>query len=90
MKSLLIAIVLFACCLGCKQNGALINIDDVAIDYVIVGLYLGQYDTSFVDAYYGPDSLKPTSGPRPVIPKDSLIAAIDSMKGMIEKIIVST
>jgi hypothetical protein len=89
VKSFLIAIVLFACCLGCKQNGVLITIDDVAIDYVKLGLYLGQYDTSFVDAYYGPDSLKPTSGPRPVIPKDSLISAIDSMKLTIEKIIVS-
>ena len=89
MKSFLIPIVLFVCCLGCKQNGVLINIDDIAIDYVKLGLYLGQYDTSFVDAYYGPDSLKPTSGPRPVIPKDSLIAVIDSMKVMIEKVIVS-
>jgi hypothetical protein len=89
MKSFLIATVLIACCLGCKQNEKIVNIDDVAIDYVKLGLYLGQYDTSFVDAYYGPDSLKPTSGPGPVIPKDSLIAAIDSMKVMIEKIIVS-
>jgi hypothetical protein len=89
MKLFLIATVLFACCSGCKQNEKIVNIDNVAIDYVKLGLYLGQYDTSFVDAYYGPDSLKPTSGPGPVIPKDSLIAAIDSMKVMIEKIIVS-
>jgi len=88
-KSFLIATVLFACCLGCKQNEKIVNIDDVAIDYVKLGLYLGQYDTSYVDAYYCPDSLKPTSGPGLVIPKDSLIAAIDSMNVMIEKIIVS-
>jgi hypothetical protein len=89
MKLFSILIVLFACCLGCKQNEKIVNIDDVAIDYVKLGLYLGQYDTSFVDAYYGPDSLKPTSGPGHVIPKDSLIAAIDKIKVKIEKIIVS-
>ena len=58
MKSFLLTTVLFSCCLGCRQNGKIINIDDVAIDYVKLGLYLGQYDTSFVDAYYGPDLVR--------------------------------
>lgn len=89
MKSFLIPIFLFVCCIGCKQKEVLVNINDVAVDYVKLGLYLGQYDTSFVDAFYGPDSLKPASGPRSVIPKDSLITSIDSMKMMLERIIAS-
>ena len=89
MRSFLILIILFVCCLACKQKEALVNINDVAIDYVKLGLSLGQYDTSFVDAYYGPDSLKMVSIPRSVIPKDSLMTAIDSMKVKLEKIIIS-
>jgi hypothetical protein len=36
-------------------------ISSLAEEYVRLGLEIGQYDQSFVDAYYGPDSLKPAA-----------------------------
>lgn len=45
-----------------------------------LGLTIGQYDADFVDAYYGPDSLKPQSGKKAVFPKDSLLAAVNSLR----------
>lgn len=35
------------------------QINKLAEDYVRLGLHIGLYDGDFVDAYYGPDSLKP-------------------------------
>lgn len=56
------------------NNAAKLNA--LATQYVRLGLTIGQYDADFVDAYYGPDSLKPTTAPDAVFPKDSLLAAV--------------
>lgn len=37
------------------------SLDKIAEDYVKLGLEIGLYDGDFVDAYYGPDSLRPQS-----------------------------
>lgn len=50
------------------------KLNSLAIEYVRLGLAIGQYDTDFVDAYYGPDSLKPKQAPAKEFPKDSLLA----------------
>jgi hypothetical protein len=55
------------------------ELDKLAQDYVRLGLYIGQYDGAFVDAYYGPDSLKPSGAKDAVFPKDSLLTAVKSM-----------
>ena len=52
------------------------KLNALAEQYVRLGLTIGQYDADFVDAYYGPDSLKPTTAPDAVFPKDSLLAAV--------------
>ncbi len=39
--------------------------DSIATDYVKLVLNVGQYNPDYVDAYYGPDSLKPAAGPKP-------------------------
>ena len=49
------------------------DLDALARKYVKLALTIGQYDKSFVDAYYGPDSLKPKTDGLEVFPKDSLI-----------------
>ncbi|RVU01449.1 hypothetical protein EOD41_05660 [Mucilaginibacter limnophilus] len=51
----------------------------LACEYVRLGLTIGQYDTDFVDAYYGPDSLKPKDSVTTddEFPKDSLLASIN-------------
>jgi hypothetical protein len=55
------------------------RLSSIAIRYVKLGLTIGQYDADFVDAYYGPDSLKPTSGVNKIFPKDSLLRAVDAL-----------
>lgn len=62
------------------------EIDQLAQDYVRLALVIGQYDAAFVDAYYGPDSLKPTTPPARVFPKDSLLMAVQSLKAGVDKI----
>ena len=62
-KFTFIAIVsLFASCgqpktISEKNN----DFNKLAEQYVRLGLAIGQYDPVFIDAYYGPDSLKPAS-----------------------------
>jgi len=55
------------------------KLNALAEQYVRLGLTIGQYDADFVDAYYGPDSLKPTTAPDAVFPKDSLLAAVANL-----------
>jgi hypothetical protein len=82
MKKLLLFIpVLFV--LSCKQKTAdhpeTKNLNKMARDYVTLGLTIGQYDADFVDAYYGPDSLKPKQPVEKDFPRDSLLASVNSL-----------
>lgn len=81
MKNLLLLVsVLFA--LACRnpvveeENKKL---NKLAGDYVRLGLTIGQYDEDFVDAYYGPDSLKPRREAEEDFPKDSLVASVNEL-----------
>lgn len=72
--------LLFA--LSCKQNTDNTGNEKLTLlarQYVKLGLVIGQYDTDFVDAYYGPDSLKPKTTKAAVFPKDSLLASVDRL-----------
>nr|WP_294946033.1 hypothetical protein [uncultured Mucilaginibacter sp.] len=50
-----------------------------AAEYVRLGLTIGEYDKDFVDAYYGPDSLKPKPVEGDEFPRDSLLASVNSL-----------
>ncbi len=81
-----------AFCISCSENyedreQAALNV--LTKEYVKLGLFIGQYDPDFVDAYYGPDSLKPKSKPA-VFPKDSVQAAITSMRNELAQILTET
>ncbi|MES2372602.1 MAG: hypothetical protein V4557_08485 [Bacteroidota bacterium] len=68
--------------LSCKQNvshNGNEKLNTLAEKYVRLGLAIGQYDASFVDAYYGPDSLQPKTTKAAVFPKDSLLASVDRL-----------
>ena len=52
----------------------------LAESYVRLGLTIGQYDADFVDAYYGPDSLRPVAAKSASFPKDSLLNAVNAMQ----------
>lgn len=67
-------------CSDKKTNNDAADLNGLAEKYVRLGLAIGQYDADFVDAYYGPDSLKPTAPKAAVFPKDSLLKAVADLK----------
>ncbi|RYD84884.1 MAG: hypothetical protein EOP54_31845, partial [Sphingobacteriales bacterium] len=60
------------------------QLNKLAADYVTLGLTIGQYDKDFVDAYYGPDSLKPKGPVYEDMPRDSLLASVNSLMNEIK------
>jgi hypothetical protein len=92
MKKLLLLIpVLFV--LSCKQKATDSEdnkkLNKLASEYVRLGLTIGQYDKDFVDAYYGPDSLKPKEVTGEEFPRDSLLASVNSLMNDV-KVIAGT
>lgn len=83
MKKTFLAIALLVT-LSCKEKPAETDttqkLNELATNYLKLGLAIGQYDADFVDAYYGPDSLKPKGGKQSTFPKDSLLKAASDLK----------
>jgi hypothetical protein len=77
-------------CTQKKQNNEAAELNQLAEKYVRIGLAIGQYDGDFVDAYYGPDSLKPADPKAAVFPKDSLLKATAELKAAFTKMAAST
>lgn len=91
MKYLVFLIFLFAT-ISCKEQSKSVETEDInqlADKYVRLALVIGQYDEPFVDAYYGPDSLKPVTPKSPVFPKDSLLNAVASLKAKVDQVVIS-
>lgn len=66
---------------ACKsETEPLPDFNSLAERYVRLGLFIGQYDSDFVDAYYGPDSLKPSIVKDTTFPKDSLLSAVRELQ----------
>ncbi|MDF3078441.1 MAG: hypothetical protein K0S09_2330 [Sphingobacteriaceae bacterium] len=84
MKNAFICLAL-SLMISCKEKDRGNNLDPLAERYVKLGLIIGQYDADFVDAYYGPDSLKPVSTKLATFPKDSLLKAVDELAGDLKK-----
>ena len=85
--ALLFFTFLFAACDNSKDEEAGLN--DIAVRYVKLGLKIGQYDPDFVDAYYGPNSLKPAPLKDTVMKKDSLLAEVNALIGEVDRYINS-
>lgn len=82
----LFALSLMVSCKPKDENVAATGINELAEQYVRLALVIGQYDEPFVDAYYGPDSLKPLTPPSSVFPKDSLLNAVKMLKAECDQI----
>ena len=94
MKKLLAALAVPALLIACNQKKQLpassSNIDSIATEYIKFGLHIGQYDPDFVDAYYGPDSLKPPSlAVASMLPfsKDSLLKRAVSLQAALNQVV---
>ena len=62
------------------------ELNSLSEQYVQLGLSIGQYDPDFVDAYYGPDSLKPKTEAGEIFPKDSLLNVVAGLKTKLKAI----
>ena len=81
MNRLIFAALLLLSITACKTESKPKNdFNRLAENYVRLGLTIGQYDGDFVDAYYGPDSLKPTVAKSASFPKDSLLKAVNALQ----------
>ena len=56
------------------------RLDSIAREYVSLGLSIGRHDGDFVDAYYGPDSLRPAETDTSQFPKDAFLQKTSSLK----------
>jgi len=91
-KYLLLFFVMPLCCFGqkVKKDNSAVGLNKIAGDYVRLGLSIGQYDGDFVDAYYGPDSLKPMASKQASFPKDSFLKAVNHLQRQLQPIIRNT
>lgn len=91
MYKLITLAVISLIMVSCKnqmESDAPAVLNHLAEEYVRLALVIGQYDEPFVDAYYGPDSLKPLNAPSAVFPKDSLLTAVRSLKSNLDSIAI--
>lgn len=65
-------------------------LNQLAKDYVILGLAIGQYDGDFVDAFYGDSTLKPGTTRQPDFPKDSFLLRVEQLQTELKLLNVST
>ncbi len=72
---------LVSCTVTKKEAGTndMGKLNGLAEKYVRLGLSIGQYDEAFVDAYYGPDSLKPVNKADSLFPKDRFLTAVNTL-----------
>lgn len=84
--SFLAVITSFSCNQRTSQTASP-DINQLADRYVRLGLDIGQYDASFVDAYYGPDSLKPTAAKKSVFPKDSFLLQVQQLQDELSRLV---
>ncbi len=75
---LILLVGLLASSCGQKDQGPK-TMDDIAEDYVKLVLKIGQYDSDFVDAYYGPQEWKPEGSPEGGILVDTFVERTKSL-----------
>lgn len=68
------------------------DIDQIAKDYVKLVLEVGQHDSDFVDAYYGPEDLKPTGDREEsaAFPSGDYLVRADDLRSQLDAVDAST
>lgn len=91
----LYAIVILAIVIACgkseEETDESLTINQIGEKYVSLMLYIGQYDEDFIDAYYGPEQLKPAASEESIntIPSDELVWEIHHLIHLLEEIDVT-
>jgi len=84
----LLAVVLVSCQSKKDDNTDLAaKLDVLAVKYIRLALEIGQYDEIFVDAYYGPDSLKPIAQKDSVFPKEKFLKDVENLNSDFKSLI---
>jgi hypothetical protein len=83
MRRLLLLITVAACS-PAAQPQATPDLDDVARRYVVLALSMTPHDADYVDAYFGPDSLK-AAAERDSLSLPVIRARADSLLGMLRE-----
>lgn len=91
MKRFAVVVFVLVCISACTpEEKPYQTFNSLAERYVRLGLTIGQYDPDFVDAYYGPDSLKPSGSKSDSFPKDSLLTAVNTLQQECKKYVDSS
>lgn len=75
----IVCLVYFMACKPAEKKSPSNSLDEIATAYVKLGLDIGRYDPDFVDAYYGPDSLKPQTPQAATSPAKAFLIKADSL-----------
>ncbi len=86
---ILFLLLLVGCTLSVKETPQN-TLDQIATEYVKLALAIGEYDEAFIDAYYGPDSLKPVNQKQEVFPKDSFLLTTKNLQKKIKSFTETT
>ncbi|MCE7065644.1 hypothetical protein [Dyadobacter sp. CY326] len=88
---IIFSVLMLACGSKKMQSGDAGTLNRIGRDYVTLGLEIGQFDPDFVDAYYGPDSLRPKAAKdTSLFPKDSLLSRVSALKKELGALTAST
>jgi hypothetical protein len=82
-----IVLSMMSCSKHVEQNNPTTLLDSIAREYVRLGLAIGQYDGDFVDAYYGPDSLKPAKKDTSGFPKDQFLTRSTQLRQALQGVL---
>lgn len=84
ISHILIAVVLSSC-----ARTKFVSVNEIAESYVKLVLSIGQYDSDFVDAYYGPNDWKPAGQVSNTLPSNEFISRSNQLLDQCKSIDVS-
>ncbi len=82
-RLLLLSFAMSACAPAAPDPSPL---DAVATQYVVLALSMGQHDANYVDAYYGPDSLRAIAD-RDALSLEAITAGVDSLSAILGDVV---
>lgn len=87
MRNLIQSLTLLFLITSCTpQKESRIDLNELAIEYVKLGLEIAEYDPSISEGYYGPDSLKFSGVKLDSLPEEDLINRINLLKSELAEI----
>jgi hypothetical protein len=86
MKKGFLAIFLLSALASCQPTSQPLSMNKIAEDYVKLVLEIGQYNSDFVDAYYGPEEWKPKTEKAESIPSDDFIARANALLSLTDEV----